>query len=70
MLPAASFKSILEEFPDVKVVVEHVAIQKLLELRKQVKNIGGCIFEWLLIRNEGKEGVNWELDWEQFFCIR
>ena len=36
VLPAASFKSILEEFPDVKVLVEHVAIHKLLDLKKQV----------------------------------
>jgi len=36
VLPASSFKSILEEFPDVKVLVEHVAIHKLLDLRKHV----------------------------------
>eukprot|EP00795_Rhopilema_esculentum_P006316 gene6316-11743_t len=37
VLPAASFKNILEEFPDVKVLVEHVAIHKLLDIRKQVR---------------------------------
>ena len=39
VLPASSFKSILEEFPDVKVLVEHVAIHKLLDLRKHVSFI-------------------------------
>ena len=36
VLPACSFKNILEEFPEVKVLVEHVAIHKLLDLRKHV----------------------------------
>eukprot|EP00794_Sanderia_malayensis_P010246 gene10246-11299_t len=41
VLPAASFKSILEEFPDVKVLVEHIAIHRLLELRKQLSDQTG-----------------------------